>query len=130
MLRLGALPDECLIETTLTMDAVARAGLLFRVDATADKYYQLRVEPLRQRVVIDRWPRAGDQPFMLERPVALRPGEPVRIQALLSGTCLVVYINARVALSCRMYDHAAGDWGVFVEDGAAEFARCSIRVRG
>ena len=126
---LGAMPAECLIETTLNVDSVSRAGVLLRVDGNADKYYQLRIEPARQRVVIDRWPRPGDQPFMLERPVALRRGEPVNLKIIASGTCLVAYINDRVALSCRMYDHISGEWGVFAEDGDAQFATCALKVR-
>lgn len=129
LLTLGAMPGECLLETTLKLDSASRAGVLLRVDEKAETYYQLRVEPQRQRVVIDRWPRPGDQPFMLERPVALPPGAPVKLQLIAAGTCLVAYINDRVALSCRMYDHAAGEWGVCVDDGHAEFSECSMRIQ-
>jgi len=129
-ISLGALPNECLLETTLTLEAAARAGLLLRSSESADAYYQLRLEPQRGRVVIDRWPRPGDQSFMLERPVEFRRGEPIRLQVLVSGTCLVAYINDRVALSCRMYEHTGGTWGAFVEDGAVEFSSITLRTRG
>ena len=42
------------------------AGILFRADPALETYYQLRWEPGRQRIVYDRWPRSGDQPFTLE----------------------------------------------------------------
>ena len=129
ILSLGALPDECLVEMDVTVEKrTAAAGLLFRADATFDKYYQLRLEPANRRFVMDRWPRSGDQPFMLERPLAIKAGLPIRLRVIVSGTCLVVYVNDSVALSCRMYDHRAGQLGLFVTEGEARFSRISVRT--
>lgn len=64
---------------------------------------------------------------MLERPLAIRPGRAVHLQAFADGTCLVVYADRQVALSCRMYDRASGQAGLFVTEGAAEFTGVSIR---
>ncbi|MFH1084266.1 MAG: GH32 C-terminal domain-containing protein, partial [Chloroflexota bacterium] len=93
-----------------------------------DGYYQLRLEPANQRLVVDRWPRPGDQSFLLERPLALAPDRPVRLRVLVDGTCLVAYANDAVALSCRMYDHRQGRLGLFVSEGAARFQRPTLRV--
>ena len=131
MLSLGTLPDECLVELDVTVaKGTAAAGVLFRADETFDKYYQLRLEPANRRFVIDRWPRPGDQPFMLERPLpALPAGQPIRLRMVVSGTCLVVYVNDAVALSCRMYEHRAGRLGLFVTEGQAQFSKVSVRTR-
>jgi beta-fructofuranosidase len=40
---------------------------------------------------------------------------------LIDGTCVVVYANDQVALSCRMYEHRTGGLGVFVTEGKAAF---------
>ena len=121
ILALGAMPEECLLETTITVDrATGAAGLLLRADAEWNAYYQVRLEPGNGRLVIDRWPRPGDQPFMLERPLAITPGQPVALRLLISGTNLVVYADDRVALSCRMYDHRAGQVGLFATECAAQ----------
>ncbi len=69
--RLGEMPETVLLCCTITCDKNTRAaGLLLRVDAALEGYYQLRWEPGRNRLVFDRWPRPGDEPFMLERPLA------------------------------------------------------------
>lgn len=130
MLLLGDLPQECLLETSVTFrKGTYAAGLLLRCDATGDNYYQVRLEPGMQRLVIDRWPRPGDQPFVLERPLAMKPGKPVKLKVLVSGTNLVVYANDSVALSCRMYQHRQGQWGLFVTEGRASFS-VAARTRG
>lgn len=127
---LGELPEECLVEATVTFEAATAAcGLQLRMDPAANRYYQLRLEPSRQRVVMDRWPRPADQPFMLERPLALTAGEPVRLRVLVSGTCVVVYVNDEIALSSRMYNHRDGHLGLFVTEGQARFENVTIKTR-
>ena len=129
-LALGTMPHECLIETEISLAAgTVNAGLLLRADDTLDNYYQVRLEPANQRLVIDRWPRPGDQPFMLERPLAMPAGEPVRLRLIADGTNLVVYANDQVALSCRMYNHRQGQFGLFVTEGRAEFSRPRLLTR-
>ncbi|HEX2952308.1 MAG TPA: GH32 C-terminal domain-containing protein, partial [Armatimonadota bacterium] len=130
MLTLGELPQECLLETTMAFQhGTYNFGLLLRVSDDAEKYYQVRFEPGNQRVVVDRWPRPGDQAFMLERPVRLMPEQPINVSALISGSCLVVYVNDEIALSCRMYDHSTGNLGLFVTEGNVEFAKIAIQTR-
>jgi beta-fructofuranosidase len=129
-LTLGELPQECLVEAEVTCaSGTANLGLLLRADAALEGYYQVRLEPNRQRLVFDCWPRPGDQPFVIERPLAMRAGEPVRLQVLVDGTCVVVYADERVALSCRMYDHRQGQLGLFVSEGEARFEAVRVKVR-
>jgi beta-fructofuranosidase len=88
-----------------------------------------------QRLVVDRWPRPGDQPFMLERPLALTPDQPVELIILVDGTNLVVYAgndqrdHGLVALSCRMYEHRQGALGAFVTEGKATFDSTRLMTR-
>ena len=54
------MPAAALIEARLHAQAQTRAcGLLLRCADDLESYYQVRWEPGRQRVVIDRWPRPG-----------------------------------------------------------------------
>jgi beta-fructofuranosidase len=130
-LSLGPLPRESMVEATLTLaPGTAAAGLLLRAEGKLDGGYAVRVEPSRQRLVIDRWPRPGDQPFMLERPLALAPGKPVRLRALIDDTCLVVYADDETALSCRMYEPRGSELGLFVAEGETRFDEVALRVRG
>jgi beta-fructofuranosidase len=129
-LTLGELPDECLIELdVICSPGTANAGLLLRADEALDAYYALRLEPGNRRLTFDRWPRPGDQPFMIERPLAMTDGELVHLQVFVDGTCAVAYVDHRIALSCRMYDHLRGALGLFVAEGEARFENVMVRVR-
>lgn len=126
-LTCGPCAAESLFEATVTFAAGTRyAGVLLKADDGLDNYYQVRLEPDRQRVVFDRWPRPGDDTFILERPVAMTPGEPVSIQVFRQGDTVVIYVNQRVALSARAYNAVEGSWGVFVSEGCATFTGVSV----
>jgi beta-fructofuranosidase len=127
---LGEMSDECLLETTITYEAGTQScGVLLRASGDLAKHYQVRLEPSRQRIVADRWPRPGDQPFIFERPLAMRAGEPLKLKCVASGSELVVYANGETALSCRMYDAISGAAGVFVSEGSARFGALEVRGR-
>jgi len=127
--HLGAMPSCCLLEAKVHLgQGATAAGMLLRADERLDSYYQIRIEPHRQRVVIDRWPRPGDEAFMLERPLGLAPGEDIDLRVLVDGSCLVVYVNRDIALSCRMYDHSDGGWGLFAQDGGVSFSGLNCRT--
>lgn len=130
LLTMGDLPQECLISLRISYEhPTANFGLLLRADSELGRYYQLRFEPARQRLVFDRWPRSWDNPFIVERPLSLKPGQAVRVQVLLDGTCLVAYADDRVALSARTYDHRDGQLGLFVAEGRARFEELAVRTR-
>ena len=125
--RLGELRDKALLSCTIDCVEQTRAcGLLLRIDETLEHYYQLRWEPGQNRLVFDRWPRPGDEPFMLERPLAASTRLTLRV--FVEGSVIVAYANEQVALSCRMYDHARGAWGLFVSEGQAKFSELSFAV--
>jgi beta-fructofuranosidase len=129
-LMLADLPDTCLVEAELDFSAETNSlGLLLRADPTLDHYYVLRFEPARQRMVFDRWPRPGDQPFMLEQPMTLIPGTPLRLQLLLDGTAVVARVVGQTALSSRMYAHRSGGLGLFVNEGEARFSNLSLATQ-
>jgi len=127
---LGELPQECLVEGDIAFsERTAGLGLLLRAEASLESYYQIRLEPSRRRLCFDRWPRPGDQPFMLERPLEMPPGVPLHLRVLVDGTCAVVYAADQVALSCRMYGHRTGELGLFVAEGTARFENFAVKVR-
>jgi len=129
-LAYGAMPEECLIEMTLRYQpGTLGCGVMLRAADDMESYYQVRLEPGNGRLVIDRWPRPGDQAFMLERPLATQPGQPVNLRLLVSGSNLVVYADDRVALSCRMYDHRQGNLDLFVTEGEATFLGVTMKTR-
>jgi beta-fructofuranosidase len=125
--RLGEMPSTCRLQATITFASNTTAvGFVLRVDENLEHYYQVRLEPHRQRVLFDRWPRPGDQPFILERPLDLQAGQPVHLQVFADGTIFEIYVNDKVALSTRGYAHTRGDWGLFVNQGEASFTGVGI----
>ena len=70
-------------------------------------------------MVLDRWPRPGDIPFLpgFERPIPLRPNTPFPIDIVVSDTLTEIYAAGTVAMSSRMYKPADGKLALFSEDG-------------
>lgn len=114
-------------------------GLLLRASDDCGEGYVLRLEPRRNRLVLDRWPRrrtggeqwqiSGDVPHVveLERPVALSPG-PHRLEVVVDGDLCVATVDGSVTLSTRLYDRAAGRVGAFVGEGTVTVL--SLEVTG
>ena len=104
------------------------ASLVLRCDEDLGGYYQVRLEPANRRFVFDRWPRPGDQPFMLERPLAMDQGGRVDLEVILDGSIVEIYTSNRVAMSTRAYDSGEGNLGLFVSEGSAVFEGTEISV--
>lgn len=125
--RLATMPTSSRLDTSITFTSQTRGcGVILRADTTLDTYYQARLEPGRNRVVFDSWPRPGDQPFSLECPVSLAAGQPVRLRVLVEGSMIVAYVNDQVALTGRVYDHKTGSCGLFVTEGTATFTETQL----
>lgn len=129
------MPHTCRITATITPETGTRGcGILLRSDAGFERGYFIRLEPYRNRLVFDRWPRPGDQPYALEleRPLAMPPGTTVQLDVFVDGTVCVVYADngiAPVAMNARLYDHAEGRAGVFVQEGTAQFTDLTLSLR-
>jgi len=134
-------PDTCRI--TLLLDIApntTECGLIFRAAADGDEGYILRLEPRRQRLVMDRWPRrstggeqwqiSGDVPHAveLERPCSLAPGQH-RLDVIIDGTICIATLDEAVVLSTRIYDRPQGHVGVFVGEGTVKIEELSLRTR-
>lgn len=124
---LGDTPAEpCLLELNLSfMEGTRALGVLLRTDERLEHYYQVRIEPARSRLVFDRWPRPGDQPFMLERPAfSLVPGSPHEMRIIIDGSLIEVYLDGKTTLSARGYDRTSSRGAaLFVSDGSANFSK-------
>jgi beta-fructofuranosidase len=125
----GIMPLRCKIETTIVFEGNTHGcGLMLRVSDDLDSAYYVRLEPLRNRLVFDTWPRSGDTPFEvgLERPLLLSPGTQVAVKVFVDDSVCVVYADNKVAMNARLYDLKHGSWGVFVKEGSARFQNLRI----
>lgn len=132
--------DEFIIEIDLDIHRHTHAvSILLRSSDDGEDTYILRLEPLRNRLVLDRWPRGatgtaqwqirGDMPHeaALERPVPLSPGRH-SIQVLVEADTCVAVVDDRVALSTRLYDRTTGRIGLSVTDGEFDLTRLVLRT--
>lgn len=134
-------PDQFLLEGTIEPGpGTSECGVLLRASADGAEGYLIRLEPRRNRLVFDRWPRqrtgpaqwqiSGDVPFAaeLERPLDCTGGRH-RLRIVVDGTACVTYVDDQVAMSARMYDRRTGGVGLFVGEGAATFTEVSMATR-
>ena len=125
----GVPSEPCKIETTVEFTASTRGcGVMLRADDDLEEAYYIRLEPRRNRLVLDSWPRSGDVPYWveLERPLGLTAGKSLELKIVLDGSICEVYANNKVAMSTRMYNRHTGQWGVFVNEGVARFSNARL----
>ena len=135
------LPLRCLISGTVRFDSAPHAcGLTLRTGPASDDGYVIRIEPERRRLVFDRWPRNGPGPLEwqiagdvahaveLERTIEVADGVPQDFEILIDDSACTVYLDGRIAMSARMYDRRQGGWGLFVQQGSAEFHDLKVRT--
>jgi beta-fructofuranosidase len=128
-LSAGKLPETCKIELSAAYTQPTHSfGIMLRIGSLSDSGYFIRFEPLFSRLVFDSWPRRGDRPHWVEveRPLNLQPGVPLSITIYTAGSLCEVYVDSRVAMSTRMYDHPNGDWGIFVSEGCVDFGNITL----
>lgn len=134
-------PEQCLVSLTVDVQAGTQAfGLLLHASADGEDATVVRLEPQRDRIVLDQWPRGrtgpaqwqidGDVPYVveLERSCPLPAGRHT-VQVLLDGTTGQVIVDDRVALSFRRYDVGAGHVGLFVTDGVVDLVELQVAHR-
>jgi beta-fructofuranosidase len=114
-----------------------------------DSGYSLAIEPMKERVVFDRWPAAMDPLWdslvlnerhgievsqeidnpLVERPLAFAPADGrYRVQILRNGSAIECFVAGQVVASFRIYDISNTDaWGLFVQEGAATFHDLKFR---
>ena len=50
------------------------------------------------------------------------------LQVLVDGSACVVYAGGKIAMSTRLYDRPAGQWGVFINEGAGCFSDLRLSI--
>jgi beta-fructofuranosidase len=119
------MPASCMISTVAVFSKGTKDfGCMIRCSDDLDKCYYIRLEPAKNRLAFDMWPREVSElnnMVELERQVELAPAIPVLIQIFIDGNKGVAYINNSVAMNFRAYDLPEGKWGFFATDGNVRF---------
>ena len=114
-----------------------------------DSGYSLAIEPMKERVVFDRWPAAMDPLWdsfvlnerhgiavnqeidnpLVERILAFTPENGrYRVQILRKGSAVECFVAGQVVASFRIYDISSDcAWGLFVQEGSAVFHDLKFR---
>jgi beta-fructofuranosidase len=129
-LPLGALPDRCLLQFSLTVPPAGRAGVWVGGDADGRQAFRLFVDTHTQRLVWDRGhiPLGSDpekeRPY---RPLNVQPGDRITIKILLDGNAAVACVNDEVCLSVRMYDRRDNTFGIWSDTVGAGIEDMQLR---
>jgi len=125
----------CVQVTVMPHTPYGRCGLLLRAAADLSAYYAVVVDPGRGELIIERmvphlspmggaWP---SQPKVLgRRPIAIEVGHPLLCQAIVSDGLLEVFTGQREVLTVRLCDLADGQFGLFAQEGRADFANLTV----
>lgn len=105
------------------------AGFILRLDEAGESGYVVALEPARQQVVLRKWQRWGDPEPMAVQRMHLQRGRPVHVDLYLDGTLLEVFLDDRVVLSGRCYDHTEGGLGFWAQDGNVVFSNPWLYAR-
>lgn len=118
------MPIQCKIEAKFKYDGGSKElGIILRADEEVESCYYIEFQPCKNRVVLDKWPRPWDMPYLtgMERPLVLSEGEENRIKIFADDTVGILYVNDEIALNFRMYDNKIGRFGVFAQNAQVEF---------
>ncbi|MCS6830960.1 MAG: glycoside hydrolase family 32 protein [Armatimonadota bacterium] len=111
-------PADYRLAASLVLDTEHSAGFLLRLSEDLGSGYQLLIDACRQRALVRTWETWGDQPTVLERPVSVRRGHPIKVEIYLLGSILEVFFDDRVALTTRVHDYPRGGLGMFALNGS------------
>lgn len=112
------------MELSVSHEGFQEFGIALHVDRDLETGYYLRFFPKLNLVAWDRWPRKtqagkyqwqidGDVPYQIETERYLPGTDSYHIRLQQEGSICSVYINDRIVLSSRLYDHKIGKAGVY-----------------
>ena len=103
------------------------ANLLLRMDEGLTRGYELSLKPAEGVVTFRPLAFWDNRRMLLCRPVSLPLDRPVKLRVFLSGTVFEAFVDDRVALSSRIYEHCDGKLALDVVDAPGVFSHILIR---
>ncbi len=145
--------DDVILETIITVKPDGtKCGILIEPDDDMGSGFYLKLDPLQERVVFNKWPQDQDfhwETFMVKGPNPVVPPEAVmqeknnplverplafipedhryNVKVVRKGSAVECYVADQVCASFRVYKKSAFPFGIFVEGGSAEFEDLQLR---
>ena len=127
------------LDLTITPGQSAETGVALHTDTGMENGYFLRMDLSRRTAAWDMWPRSGqgvyqwqikgDIPCQIETSRKLPAADTYQIRIFREDDLCVLYVNDRMAMSTRMYDHKGGLAGIYTVGGTAAVSGCQIKVK-
>lgn len=134
------IPRDCFaVRLDFEVEEACEFGIGLHVTRGMETGYILRMDPRTKQMAWDQWPRAesgkyqwqiqGDLPYRPETARPLPQGPEYRVKIIREDDICLVYVNDRVALSMRMYDHKGNKAGIYVVQGKLRLKKFEVFVR-
>ena len=121
------MPETCRLDLRFTTTGDAgEFGVILRESENMAQYYAVKFEPKHNRLAFERWPRRENTVHTqvdVERWCPLAPDVENHLTIIVQQSVLEVYVNDRVAMSARMFDHRGGGFGLYARWTAVEFGQ-------
>lgn len=142
--ELGALlfdipADDFSLEISFTCTSRHEFGIALHVDERLEEGYFLKINPGNSILAWDLWPRreqgreqwqiAGDIPYRVETARNFEDTGEYKLFLVKEGDICIVYLNDKVALSNRLYDHKGKKAGLFLTQGSMVIKNFSFMVK-
>ncbi|MCC7491020.1 MAG: family 43 glycosylhydrolase [Fimbriimonadaceae bacterium] len=114
-------PDSYLLDAQVQLSAGAVLEVVCRQQPDGDGY-RLVLDQAAGRVQLQ------GPGYRYERPCPLPAGQPLKLQVFVTGTVLEAFIDDRVALTGRAYNHPSGRLGLALRTGEARFDHLTVRT--
>lgn len=128
---IGEITETMLFEGTVSWKEGTQAvGLMLHTSGSdLKKWCQIRLEPYHNRIAMERYNQIdGDQMYLDERRILFTENK-ARIQLVVSGSIMQVYVND-TALTTRCYGASGGGIGLFTECGETRWSEIRLLIGG
>ncbi len=113
------------LETKFTIyDERGDFGIILNANNNLDSFYKIKIEPKFNRLAFDIVPRKDSTIHTLsdtERYLPLEVGTEHELMLIVQGSVLEVYVDNKVAMGARMFNHQSGDFGIYAYNIKVEF---------
>jgi len=137
---LYSLPEDSFsLEMEIEPVGTSEIGIVLHGDARMEEGYFLKIDLDAKEMAWDMWPRAkkgtyqwqirGDIPYQVETLRKIHKAKQYYIRIIRKGDICVLYLDDKVALSTRMYNHKRGYGGIYVIQGSVKLNNYLIKVK-